>query len=87
MQLPYKSSGGEPHYFLSKNDLPPQLNIVKIDGKVDVKCYLCSKVFQLKDMRNHVGIHLLKAFRQLDDPLLDENGQVCRIVLCGACRW
>lgn len=87
MQLPYKSSGGEPHYFLSKNDLPPQLNIVKIDGKVDVKCYLCSKVFQLKDMRNHVGIHLLKAFRQLDDPLLDENGQVRRIVLCGACRW
>lgn len=76
IELPYKSSGGEPQYFLSKKDLPPQLNIVKLDGKTEVKCYLCSKVFHLKDMRNHVGIHLLKAFRQVDDPLLDENLEV-----------
>ena len=81
MQLPYKSSGGEPQYFLSKNDLPSQLNIIKLDGKTEVKCYLCSKVFHLKDMRNHVGIHLLKAFRQLDDPLLDENVEVSQSIV------
>ena len=71
MQLPYKSSGGDPQYFLSKEDLPPQLNIVKLDGKAEIKCYLCARTSLLKDMRNHVGVHLLKAFRQVNDPLLD----------------
>jgi hypothetical protein len=59
--------------FLVENDLPLKLNIIKLDGKTEVKCFLCNKVFHLKYMRNHVGIHLLKAFRQHDDPLLDET--------------
>ena len=81
MQLPYKLSGGESQYLLSKEDLPPQLNIVKLDGKAEVKCYLCSRVFLLKDMRNHVGVHLLKAFHQVDDPLLDvKNVEVCKLL-------
>ena len=76
-QLPYKLPGGEPQYFISKENLPSQLNIVKLDGKEKVDCYLCGKTFYLKDMRNHVGFHILKAFRQLEDPLLGEDVEVC----------
>ena len=87
MQLPYMSSDGKPHYFLSKVDLPPQLNTIKLDGKAEVKCYLCSKVIHLKDMRNHVGVHLLKAFCRVDDPLLDENVEVCNLKLLCSTTW
>ena len=59
--LPYTLLNGMPQFHLSKNDLPTPLTLVKLPGNSKVNCLLCNKSLLLQNMRNHVGIHLLKA--------------------------
>ena len=49
------------------SDLPTHLTVKKLAGEDDIQCLLCdsSKKFKLKDMRNHVGKHILFDFRNL----------------------
>ncbi|KAF8151692.1 hypothetical protein B0H34DRAFT_618278, partial [Crassisporium funariophilum] len=59
-QLPYLLRNGKPSYLLTKEDLPEQLTIVKLNAKKQVACCLCGKIFLVKDMRNHVGLNLCR---------------------------
>jgi hypothetical protein len=59
--LPYTLDSGIPQFYLSKIRLPAPLTLVKLTGNTKVDCFICQKKYLLRNMRNHVGIHLLKA--------------------------
>jgi hypothetical protein len=50
-------------------DLPEHLTVKKLDGDDEVECFLCAKPKKLKlrDMRKHVGKHVLLAFRDISE--------------------
>jgi hypothetical protein len=48
-------------------DLPAHLTITKLSGDTTIRCHLCGKEVKLKDMRNHVGRHIIFALRGVDE--------------------
>ena len=48
----------------------------KLKAKDKVSCRLCAKVFALKDMRKHIGIHILHHARDYEDETLMEGVEV-----------
>ena len=47
--------------------IPVQLNIVKLSGTTQKNCFICREEFRISDMRNHVGTHILKFWREVED--------------------
>ena len=43
----------------------------KLKAKDRIVCRLCSNVLSLKDMRRHVGVHILRHQREYTDSLLE----------------
>lgn len=41
--------------------LPTDLRIEKLDKNAAVPCLLCNKAIKIRDMRSHVGGHILRA--------------------------
>jgi hypothetical protein len=48
-------------------DLPAHLTVTKLTGDTAVKCHLCGKEMKLKEMRSHVGRHIIVALRGVDE--------------------
>jgi hypothetical protein len=40
---------------------------MKLTGDTAIKCHLCGKEMKLKDMRTHVGRHIILAIRGVDE--------------------
>ncbi|KAF8902265.1 hypothetical protein CPB84DRAFT_1824389 [Gymnopilus junonius] len=80
--LPYKLYDSTPQFYLAKDDLPVLLKLTKISSTTKVDCCLCKKTLPLQNMRNHVRIHLLKAWYNIVEKGVDkvENNA------CGWCR-
>ncbi|KAJ8516432.1 hypothetical protein ONZ45_g6259 [Pleurotus djamor] len=62
--LPYKDMNGD--LALRIESPPPILVTRKLAPEEAVRCMLCGKELKLKDMRNHVGHHILRHFRGTD---------------------
>lgn len=56
--LPYRLPNRSPQFYLPKDELPAPLRVVKLAGNTSIACLLCGKFLLLRDMRNHIGIHL-----------------------------
>jgi hypothetical protein len=54
-------------------NLPGYLAVVKKGGDEEVPCKICEAKFKIKNMRNHVGRHILWALRGQTEPLIDNQ--------------
>jgi hypothetical protein len=68
---------------LEITDLPAHLTVIKLQGDEQVECHFCNASTKLKDMRNHVGKHILCAFRGVEDPSLKASISVNPCGWCG----
>ena len=60
-QLPYKLlEDGTPTLYVPYTSIPAQVNLVKLAGNDKRDCLICGEEFHISEMRNHVGIHILK---------------------------
>jgi hypothetical protein len=66
-------------------DLPAHLTAKKLDGDDQVECFMCDKRLRLKNMRKHVGQHILFAFRGMSDKLPLKPGMHVGVIPCGWC--
>jgi hypothetical protein len=66
-------------------DLPVHLTVKKLDGDDLVDCFLCVKQLKLRNMRRHVGQHILFAFRGIADKASLKPGMEVGVSLCGWC--
>ncbi|KAL1688639.1 hypothetical protein GGG16DRAFT_12755, partial [Schizophyllum commune] len=66
--LPYTDNDGSPCMHLK--DVPAQYGLEKLEPSTRVPCQLCNKLEQVKDMRNHVGKHILRANHGIEDDSL-----------------
>lgn len=66
--------------FITPDNITTPLNLVKLNGSDQRPCHFCSKILQINEMRNHVGIHILKARRDVVDLVAKEIG-------ADACGW
>ena len=48
-------------------DLPAHLTVTKLTADNIIECRLCEKKMKLRDMRNHVGKHILLAMRNVNE--------------------
>jgi hypothetical protein len=77
--LPYLSHDGSPQ--LKILNPPVNLDTPKLMGNQIVACKLCStKVLPINEMRNHVGMHIIRALRGSQDGLM--IGREVRATLC-----
>jgi len=61
-QLPYKLlEDGTPTLYVPHTSIPAPLNLIKLAGNDKRDCLICGEVFCISEMRNHVGIHILKS--------------------------
>jgi hypothetical protein len=71
--LPYKSSARIPQLYVAN----PPIALTKLQARDRVPCHICTKVFPLNKMRNHVGEHILRLLRtrefEIMDLVLDEE--------------
>jgi hypothetical protein len=59
-------------------DLPAHLTVTKLTADDIVECCLCVKKMKLRDMRNHVGKHILLVMRNIDENVALKPGvKVC----------
>ncbi|KAF9457045.1 hypothetical protein BDZ94DRAFT_1228616 [Collybia nuda] len=82
--LPYENLAGDKCLYVK--DLPQNVNITKKGAEDNIDCYLCEKSLKLKDMRKHVGKHLLLALRDVEDPAPLRPGVVVKDII-DACGW
>lgn len=66
---------GNKHLFVTS--LPVHLTISKHAGDDQVECLLCNKKTKVKNLRKHVGRHLLRNLRGKNDKL---NHEVCAYI-------
>ena len=67
-QLPYRTLEDEAaKLYVPQTKIPVQLTIVKLGGNSQSNCFICGEEFRISDMRNHVGTHILKARREVED--------------------
>ena len=67
-KIPYRLlEDGSPTLYIPSSDIPVALNTVKLAGKERRPCHFCGETFRISEMRNHVGAHILKAQRGVDD--------------------
>jgi hypothetical protein len=57
----------------------------QFEGHETVECYFCTTKTKLKDMRNHVGKHILCAFRNVEDSLSLKDGMQIGVSPYGWC--
>lgn len=65
--LPYHNLNTRPSFCVAN---VPILKVVTVGQKKaadKLKCYLCGKTVQLRDMRSHVGRHILLSLRECQD--------------------
>jgi len=67
-------------------DLPSYLTVNKLGGETVVECCLCGEKMKLRDMRNHVGRHILLALRDIDENVALKPGMKVGVDPCGFCR-
>ncbi|KZV79434.1 hypothetical protein EXIGLDRAFT_707060 [Exidia glandulosa HHB12029] len=74
--LPYTSQRHRPAFVV--RDVPAYLQPEPkyTDPDTKLPCYLCGTSVSLRKMRDHVGRHILRFFRDLEDPLLDDEATV-----------
>lgn len=48
-------------------DLPAHLTVTKLSSDAVVECSLCGETKKLADMRKHVGVHILRSLREIDE--------------------
>ncbi|PPR04251.1 hypothetical protein CVT26_004196 [Gymnopilus dilepis] len=80
--LPYKDNDGKPWFFV-KNLPSHLLPVPKLPGKTKVHCFICGAERALKEMRNHVGRHILWEMRNQTDS--NELGNSVGVFPCGFC--
>ncbi|EDR04579.1 uncharacterized protein LACBIDRAFT_330513 [Laccaria bicolor S238N-H82] len=66
--------------FITPDKITTPLNLVKLNGTDQRPCHICNKILHINEMRNHVGIHILKACRDVVDLVVKEIG-------ADACGW
>ncbi|KAF6764585.1 hypothetical protein DFP72DRAFT_1059553 [Ephemerocybe angulata] len=81
--LPYRQNG---KIALAVEDASCLL-VTKHDGEATVPCYLCGLILKLKNMRNHVGGHILKAARDIVDPVLRSDINPSEMAESSPCGW
>jgi hypothetical protein len=69
------------------SDLPAHLTVKKLAGEDEIECHLCqsSKKLKLKDMRGHVGKHILFKYRNLEQFSTLAKGVEIGLDPCGWC--
>jgi hypothetical protein len=82
VKLPYSTADGP---CLLVTALPAYLTVKRLEADDEVECFLCIKKLKLKDMRKHVGKHILFAFRGIPDPLPLKPGVEVGVDPCGWC--
>ncbi|KAF8150234.1 hypothetical protein B0H34DRAFT_667193 [Crassisporium funariophilum] len=67
-------------------NLPPEINLAKKDGKDEIECFICAAKTQLRNMRKHVGKHILLALRRFQDRSV-KAGHLVQVGIdpCGWC--
>ncbi|KAF8884807.1 hypothetical protein BD779DRAFT_1442856, partial [Infundibulicybe gibba] len=81
--LPYQNEQGEDCLFIQ--DLPECITTKKISTGDQVDCFLCGKKSKLKAMRDHVGRHILRALREIDESSELKPGMMVGVNPCGWC--
>jgi hypothetical protein len=66
-------------------DLPAHLTVEKLGGDTVIECCVCPKEMKLRDMRNHVGKHILFALRGVDENVELKPGINIGLDPCGFC--
>ncbi|EIW60546.1 uncharacterized protein TRAVEDRAFT_45796 [Trametes versicolor FP-101664 SS1] len=67
-QYPYRRADGQPAFVIE--NLPDDLRVQKLDKDAQIACLLCTKTIKLRDMRSHVGTHILRSQVGISEPLL-----------------
>ena len=69
--LPYQLADSDNTPQLVRTDFIIEDEPKKLKAKDRIVCCLCSKIVSLKDMRQHVGVHILRYQRDYTDSLVD----------------
>ncbi|KAI1795787.1 hypothetical protein LXA43DRAFT_1090426 [Ganoderma leucocontextum] len=84
--LPYRYRNGPEDAALTVPDIPVFISTEKpADGNSPVACYLCRSKIPLKNMRNHVGHHIMYSMRDVPDALLKGDEVDVPVEPCGFC--
>lgn len=76
-KLPYRLlKDGSLSLFVDPSKIPAELSQEKLGGKERRPCHFCGEEFWISDMRNHIGIHLLKSQHGILDNLILEGVEV-----------
>jgi hypothetical protein len=76
-KLPYRLLEDEAWMLcIPKEDIPIQLDAVKLSGDDERKCHFCNTITRISMMRQHVGQHILKAHRDVEDESLEDEKEV-----------
>ena len=79
--LPYALENTTPQLF--RTDFMIKDDLQKLKARDKISCRLCVKVFALKDMRKHVGTHILHHARDYKDETLTMGVEVRDFHSCG----
>ncbi|PPQ82110.1 hypothetical protein CVT24_012426 [Panaeolus cyanescens] len=85
--LPYRTETHE--LAIPLDEIPIDLKRPKLGARKKVQCFICGKDLAIKDMRYHVGIHIITHNYNVPDPLLPSSTSPSDISIgynpCGFC--
>jgi hypothetical protein len=77
--FPYRTSEGIAKFCLPESALPPQLSFHALNPVMFTECLLCARKLRIRDMRNHVGKHIILDLRNQPDSSLKDGVEVTQI--------
>jgi hypothetical protein len=67
--------------YIPKEDIQVPIPVPKLSADDRRPCYLCGEIFRINHMRNHVGMHILKAYRDITDPSIPSGEEVMSSII------
>ena len=84
--LPYHDLNFRSSFCVINVPIPKVLTVGQKKAADKLRCYLCGKTVQLRDMRSHVGRHILLSLRECRDPELLPDTTVSAFPDYHSCR-
>jgi hypothetical protein len=75
-EFPYRTPEGTPKFCLSESALPPHLSFDALNPDTFTECPLCARKLRIRDLRNHVGKHIILDLRNQPDSSLKNSIEV-----------
>jgi len=74
--FPYHAPEGTAKFCLQESVLPLQLSVNASNPDAFAECLLCTRKLRIRDLRNHVGKHIILDLRNHPDPSLKDSIEV-----------